>query len=69
MAQPLMKRPLNYALILLLLSLLSYGAIGLCIQVPPAQADTSPTVQAPAQAAPIQGTTFPISPLSLSLLP
>ena len=38
MARQLLKRPLNYALILLLLSLLSYSAIGLCIQVPPAQA-------------------------------
>ena len=37
--QPATRR-LNYALILLLVSLLAYSSIGLCITVTPVQADT-----------------------------
>jgi len=41
----LSNRKLNHALILLLLSLVAYSAIGLTIDLSPVQADARPTVQ------------------------
>lgn len=45
--QRLLRHPQNYALILLLFSLLVYSAIGLTLTVSPAQAETLAASQAP----------------------
>jgi len=42
MIRRLFSRQLNYALILLLVSLLAYSSIGLCLNVSPVQADVLP---------------------------
>jgi hypothetical protein len=43
MIRRLFSRQLNYALVLLLFSLLVYSSIGLCLVTSPVQADTLPT--------------------------
>jgi hypothetical protein len=42
MIRRLFSRQLNYALILLLVTLLAYSSIGLCLNVSPVQADGLP---------------------------
>ena len=49
------NRPVNYALILLLLSLLVYSSIGLTLTVTPAQAEELPVCEMPVQLAPEPG--------------
>lgn len=49
--QPVKKR-VNYALILMLVALLAYSSIGLCIDVTPVQADTTPATEQAAPAIP-----------------
>ena len=50
MIRRIFSRQLNYALILLLVSLLAYSSIGLCLNVSPVQADTLPVAEEGAQA-------------------
>ena len=51
MIRRIFSRQLNYALILLLASLLAYSSIGLCLNVSPVQADTLPVAEEDAQTA------------------
>jgi hypothetical protein len=49
MIRRIFSRQLNYALILLLASLLAYSSIGLCLEVSPVQADTLSVAEEDAQ--------------------
>ena len=69
MIRRIFSRQLNYALILLLASLLAYSSIGLCLNVSLVQADTLPVAEEDAQTVPSSRTDVEASSFTLDLAP
>jgi hypothetical protein len=62
--ESLFTQPLNYALILLLFSLLAYSSIGLAITVSPGHAEALPVQDQPSQSAPVLLLSVPVSSMA-----